>query len=287
MSSPPSSLTEQDPMDLESPSPSPIPPRQKKNKTNKSNKKSSSKSYPVYPRSLPAIPDSLITTEVLGTADYVNELLEKFNRVAEHGRKVQMRKGQTWDDDKALRMERKLWVNMCPMMLLGTLHIKGVILQKRGAIFNGSEKAAFTKETEVLKEFHHQRRSEDVARETLRPYIYNVEAQEQPSYVPLDRPSEYTELRCAFHKTCIDKIRAVDENKRLQKYMSYIFEAEKEWMMIKRYRDHLTEMEDDFAEKVWSDEFIEQQLAFLSKAKKLHETRESDNEDEQDYEQDD
>jgi hypothetical protein len=34
------------------------------------------------------------------------------------------------------------------MILLGTLHIKGVILQKRGAIFNDSEKAAFTKETQ-------------------------------------------------------------------------------------------------------------------------------------------
>ncbi|KAK5456839.1 hypothetical protein LTS15_004619 [Exophiala xenobiotica] len=61
--------------------------------------------------------------------------------------------------------------------------------------------------------------------------------------------------------------------------MSYVFETEKEWMMIKRYKDHLTEMDDDFAEKVWSDEIIEQQLAFLSKAKELHETRESDNED--------
>jgi hypothetical protein len=140
-------------MDLESSPPSPIPPRRKKNK---SKKKSSSKSYPVYPRSLPAIPDSLQTTAVLATADYVNELLRRFNQVDEHGRKVQMSKGQTWDDDKALRMERKLWVDMCPMILLGTLHIKGVILQKRGAIVDDSEKAEFTKETEELIEFHHQ-----------------------------------------------------------------------------------------------------------------------------------
>jgi hypothetical protein len=32
----------------------------------------------------------------------------------------------------------------------------------------------------------------------------------------------------------MDNIRAVDEKKRLQKYMSYVFEAEKEWMMIQK-----------------------------------------------------
>jgi hypothetical protein len=77
----------------------------------------------------------------------------------------------------------------------------------------------------------------------------------------------------------MDKIRDVDRAARLVKYMSYVVEAEKEWMMIKRYKDHLTETGDDYAEKVWTDKVIEQHLAFLSKAKKLYGKRESDNED--------
>ena len=80
-------------------------------------------------------------------------------------------------------------------------------------------------------------------------------------------PSKYTELRAAWVHTKWYKLREEDKIRNPNKYLMWAIEAEKEWKMIKRYKEFLGEKQggDAIADSCWSNDIVDRRLDVLEK----------------------
>ncbi|KIX96131.1 uncharacterized protein Z520_08386 [Fonsecaea multimorphosa CBS 102226] len=242
--------------------------------------------YPFYPRALPPIPECLQSPAILETAAFINEKLDRFNQIEDKQKEI-LASGQAWSEGynykpeeghrkkktgTSKKMELRLWKEMCPFVVLGTKHIYTTIVSMKKGIDNRKELENFERETNDLFELHKTLRFNRFTYEAFLSHIHDLWPG-APSIYDNKQPSEYTELRAAYCSTKWSKLRDSDRQHKPNKYLMYVYEAEKEYKMIQRYKNVLDSRGDDVAEQGWPNELINQRLKFLAEAKEELESR--------------
>ncbi|KAJ9612636.1 hypothetical protein H2200_004233 [Cladophialophora chaetospira] len=223
---------------------------------------------PFYPRSVPQVPDCIKTPEIQATADFVNERLARFNEVDEKKDRLAARPHHEWGDKSAAHKEKQLWINMCPSVVLGLKHIQSFIDSKARAIGGGDALASFLQDTAAFSTMYTELRGNQWSYNILKPHMYeDANPENKARGVPV---SEYMELRSALEDCDL-----VDQKKlgpylrrdRPHMYLAYVYEAQKQWKMIKRYKAQLSPPGEEYGVAICSNEEIDAKLRTLSDVK--------------------
>ncbi|EXJ94886.1 hypothetical protein A1O1_00004 [Capronia coronata CBS 617.96] len=222
------------------------------------------RTYPSFPRSYPEIPrlepHSIASEDMFATAKFINEKLSLLNHVEEHRTSI-ISSGQQWGRRSSEKMERRIWVQICPFVLLGSYYVFETVSAFERVIPSSQHQEQFAKKHRELIDFYKKWRFDSVSVETLAHYTHDRSSPSQRA------PSKYTEMRACNSLNCYKNLRDVDKFNRPEKYMTYVMEAEKEWQMIKREKGRLDALGDTYAELWWSTDWIDQHLRFLDQAK--------------------
>ncbi|KAG9780404.1 hypothetical protein KCU88_g3674, partial [Aureobasidium melanogenum] len=234
-----------------------------------------------YPSSFPVVPTSsmipAVTPQITATIKFIDHKLTMLDQVEDTKKKI-ISSGQKWGEKSSEKMERRIWVEICPFVLLGSWYITQVITATANAFPNDGQKNEFLAQYEEIFRFHRTWRYKEASGEVLKPYIHDIPKEPFASY-NFHKPSIYTELRASASLTRLNKLREVDKWKRPSKYYGYAAEAQMEWQMIKREKDRLDSQGDTYAEQVWPSHMIDDHLETLEKILEKGEARQPEDED--------
>ncbi|EHY58833.1 hypothetical protein ABEF92_008646 [Exophiala dermatitidis] len=236
-----------------------------------------------------------VTPQITATIKFIDHKLKMLDQVEDTKKKI-ISSGQKWGEKSSEKMERRIWVEICPFVLLGSWYITQVITATANAFPNDAQKNEFLAQYEEIFRFHRtvsphapwkrlhlgtdtiEWRHKEVSQEVLKPYIHDIPKEPFASYNFL-KPSIYTELRASASLTRLNKLREVDKWKRPSKYYGYAVEAQMEWQMIKREKDRLDSQGDTYAEQVWPSHMVDDHLETLEKILEKGKARQPEDED--------
>ncbi|KAL2418215.1 hypothetical protein ABEF95_004779 [Exophiala dermatitidis] len=214
-----------------------------------------SSAFPVVPTSsmIPAV-----TPQITATIKSIDHKLAMLDQVEDTEKKI-ISSGQKWGERSSEKMERRIWIEICPFVLLGSWYITQVITATANPSRMMRRRTRFSPNTK--RSFGSTERSFTRSIET---YIHHIPKEPFASY-NFFKPSIYTELRASASLTRLNKLREAVKWEKPSTCDGYALEAQMEWQMIEREKDRLDSQGDTYAEQVWPSYVVDDHLETLEK----------------------